>query len=59
MGYYWEEEEVNNGLERRLIRVINEVYSTSRKYVVDFRTASYILAIDRIANAYRKRGLFP
>ncbi len=59
MGYYWDEIEVNNSLERRLIRVINEVYNTSKKYLVDLRTASYILAIDRIANAYRKRGLFP
>ncbi len=59
VGYYWDEIEVNNSLERRLIRVLNEVYNTSKKYLVDLRTASYILAIDRIANAYRKRGMFP
>lgn len=59
IGYYWDEAEVNSSLEKRLIRVINEVYSTSKKYLVDLRTASYILAIERIANAYRKRGLFP
>ena len=55
MGYYWDEIEVNNALEKRLIRVINEVYNTSKKYLVDLRTASYILAIERIANVYRKR----
>ena len=59
MGYYWDEIEVNNALEKRLIRVINEVYSTSKKYLVDLRTASYILAIERIASVYRKRGIFP
>lgn len=59
IGYYWDEAEVNTSLEKRLIRVINEVYSTSKKYLVDLRTSSYILAIERIANAYRRRGLFP
>jgi glutamate dehydrogenase (NAD(P)+) len=59
MGYYWDEIEVNNALEKRLIRVINEVYNTSKKYLVDLRTASYILAIERIASVYRKRGIFP
>ncbi len=59
IGYYWDESEVNSNLEKKLIKVINEVYNTSKKYLVDLRTASYILAIDRIANAYRRRGLFP
>ncbi len=61
MGYYWEEHEVNEKLESKLKKVSKEVYETMKRFNLknDLRTAAYILAIDRIANVYRKRRLFP
>ena len=64
MGYYWEEDEVNDKLEKKLVSVIKEVFDTLKSYKnkgknIDWRTAAYILAIERIAKVYRKRGLFP
>jgi len=64
MGYYWEEDEVNEKLEKKLINAIKEVFHTLKEYEkkgkkIDWRTAAYILSIERIAKVYRKRGLFP
>jgi len=64
MGYYWEEDEVNEKLEKKLVKAIHEVFNTLNEYKekgkeIDWRTAAYILSIERIAKVYRKRGLFP
>ncbi|MEO0149241.1 MAG: Glu/Leu/Phe/Val dehydrogenase [candidate division WOR-3 bacterium] len=59
MGYYWEEEEVNNSMAKILLRATKEVLETAKKYNTDYRTAAYIVAIDRVAEVYRGRRLFP
>jgi glutamate dehydrogenase (NAD(P)+) len=59
IGYYWEEDEVNTRMARILIRATKEVLETAKKYNTDYRTAAYIVAIDRVAEVYRGRRLFP
>ncbi len=59
MGYYWEEEEVNDRMTRILVRATKEVLEIAKKYVTDYRSAAYIVAIDRVAEVYRGRRLFP
>ena len=59
IGYYWEEDEVNTKMARILIRATKEVLETAKKYNTDYRTAAYIVAIDRVAEVYRGRRLFP
>ncbi len=59
MGYYWEEEEVRSKMEKILIRSTINVLETAEKFNTDYRTAAYIVAIDRIAEVYRGRRLFP
>lgn len=52
---------VDSGLEETMINAYNslfEVYS-QRKKVKDLRTASFVVAIDKIAQSYMELGIFP
>jgi glutamate dehydrogenase (NAD(P)+) len=56
---FWTEQDVNQRLRQVMTRSFHEVYSISRKEKVNLRTAAYILAIGRVAEAKRLRGIFP
>lgn len=56
---YWTEEEVNERLDKNIIKAFNDVYATSEKYGVNMRKASMILAINRVVDAISTRGLWP
>ena len=58
-SFFWPEEEVNNKLEFIMKRAFHDVYQTSVRYKVHMRTAAYILAVGRVADATIVRGLFP
>jgi len=58
MGYFWTEEMVNTRLEQAMVKAFNDVDATAKKHSVSMRTAAYILAIERVANVYRMRGIF-
>ncbi|MFQ5817759.1 MAG: Glu/Leu/Phe/Val dehydrogenase [Terriglobia bacterium] len=58
-NFFWEEAEVNRKLEQIMKHAFREVYETSQKYRTTMRTAAYILAIGRVAEATLVRGLFP
>jgi len=58
MGYFWTEDIVNSRLEQTMVTAYNEVDACRKKYDVSMRTASYILAIGRVAEVYRLRGVF-
>jgi glutamate dehydrogenase/leucine dehydrogenase len=58
-NFFWEEEAVNKKLEQIMKRAFHEVHDTSRKYRTSMRTAAYILAVGRVAEATLVRGLFP
>jgi glutamate dehydrogenase (NAD(P)+) len=58
-GYYWAEDEVNQKLERVMKRSFQDVYETADNNTVDMRTGAYMLAISRVAEVTRLRGIFP
>ncbi|MFY9528889.1 MAG: Glu/Leu/Phe/Val dehydrogenase [Candidatus Acidiferrales bacterium] len=58
-SFFWSEGEVNAKLESVVKRAFNEVHETMRKHHVHMRTAAYILAVGRVADATVVRGLFP
>jgi glutamate dehydrogenase (NAD(P)+) len=58
-GFFWTENEVNQYLERTMTSAFREVNATAEKYHVDLRTGAYILAVSRVAEATRVRGIFP
>ena len=57
-GYFWEEYEVNERLERKMYHAFHHVLDTSLKYKTDMRTAAYIVAIGRVATVTKLRGMY-
>ena len=57
-GYFWEEREVNERLERKMVEAFNRVLTTSLKYKCDMRTAAYIVAISCVATVTKLRGMY-
>lgn len=58
-GLFWEEEQVNTELERKMVKAFKEVWETAANREISLRCAAYTVAIERIAEVYRYRGLFP
>jgi glutamate dehydrogenase (NAD(P)+) len=58
-NFFWTEAEVNAKLETVMKRAFHEVHDNARKHHVHMRTAAYILAVGRVADATVVRGLFP
>jgi glutamate dehydrogenase (NAD(P)+) len=58
-SFFWDEQGVNDKLEKIMKKAFREVYETSRRYRVNMRVAAYILALGRVAQATLVRGLFP
>src|SRR5262245_58997873 len=58
-GYFWTEGEVNLGLRDLMERAFESVYAVHRKRKVDMRTAAYLVAVGRVAEAHALRGLYP
>ena len=57
-GYFWTEKEVNDRLEAKMCEAFSAVLQTSLKYKVDMRVAAYLVAITRVTNATRIRGMY-
>ncbi len=56
-GYYWEEKDVLEKLKKIMDESFDEVWSRKEKYSSDMRTGAYALAVERIAQAMRDRGM--
>jgi len=58
-SYFWDLERVNDEMKKILFNALNNVYEIAKKYNVSLRTAAYMIAGKRLANAHELRGLFP
>jgi len=58
-AYFWTEREVNLKLRDIMQKAFDNVYRISQERKVTMRTAAYILAIERVAEATKIRGLYP
>lgn len=56
---YWTESDVNDRLDRNISKAFADVYQTHEKHGVNMRKASTLLAIEKVAEATRLRGLWP
>lgn len=54
--YYWEEEMVNERLDRKITTAFKAVHQMAQKRQVSNRTAAYLVAVTRVAEAVRLRG---
>ena len=57
-GYFWDEDTVNQRLERIMVKAFDEVVSMAEKQKVDNRIAAYMLAMDRVAAVHKLRGMY-
>ena len=58
-SFFWSEDRINQTLEATIGKAFHEVHEKAKHYGTDLRTGAYILAIDRVAEATRVRGIFP
>jgi glutamate dehydrogenase/leucine dehydrogenase len=57
-SHFWELDEVNQRLEKKMCEAFGVVLRTSLDYGVDMRTAAYMVAIARVGNVTRMRGMY-
>jgi len=55
-GYYWTEEEVEQRLEKVMVKAFNNVYDMAQTRRVDMRLAAYMVGVRKMAEACRFRG---
>lgn len=58
-NYFWSEEDVNKQLTNIMVNAFHQVMEQAGKYKVNNRKAAYCLAVNRVAEAIKLRGLFP
>jgi glutamate dehydrogenase (NAD(P)+) len=56
---FWDLDEVDAKLHKQIVGAYRWVRDTVRRYETDWRTAAYIVALDRLQTVYRDRGIFP
>lgn len=56
---HWELDEIDDKLRRRVVRAYAEVKVAAERYKVDFRMASYCVALERLQTVFLQRGIFP
>ena len=57
-GYFWDEDTVNQRLERIMMQSFDEVVAMANKHSINLRIGAYMQAIDRVAAVHRLRGLY-
>jgi glutamate dehydrogenase (NAD(P)+) len=55
----WDLEEVEVRLQKRMTRTYHMVRDLAEERRIDYRTAAYVMALERIAKSYAERGIFP
>ncbi|MCK9224416.1 MAG: Glu/Leu/Phe/Val dehydrogenase [Candidatus Muirbacterium halophilum] len=57
--YYWTEEKVNNELREKMFHNAQAVIDMAKKHKTDLRNAGYMIAMERVADVIKIRGIFP
>jgi glutamate dehydrogenase (NAD(P)+) len=58
-AYFWDEKRVQDELQKIMERAFDKVHDFAEREQCDYRTAAYTLAVSRVAEACRLKGLFP
>ena len=56
---HWSESVVNSKLKEIMVKAFSETLAIARREQCDMRTAAYLLAVQRVADATAMRGLYP
>jgi len=58
-SFFWTEDRINESLKGIMDRAFESVHQMSELHSVDMRTAAYMVAVARVAEATTLRGLYP
>lgn len=58
-SFFWTEDEINARLDVILVEALRRIWETAEAHRVSLRTATFILACERILMARKERGLYP
>ncbi len=58
-SFFWTESRINESLHEIMDRAFESVYAMSKRHSVHMRTAAYMVAVARVAEATTLRGLYP
>jgi len=58
-SFFWSEEEINERLERIMVRSFRDVLALSQEKQVDLRSGALVRAIGRVAEALLTHGIYP
>ena len=56
---FWREATINARLKEVMVKSFNDVLEMAKKNRVDMRTAAYMVAVARVAEATLTRGIYP
>jgi len=57
--FFWEEDEVDRRLEKYMVRAYHSGAGAAARHKCSLRGGAYVVAVDRVAEATRVRGIFP
>ena len=58
-AYFWDVDQINESLDKIMVKSFGEVWAVSKERKVDMRIAAYMNAVTRVAKALKQRGIFP
>ncbi|OGS50321.1 MAG: glutamate dehydrogenase [Euryarchaeota archaeon RBG_16_68_12] len=58
-NFFWTKPEVDSKLEGVMVRAFESVWNMHNEKKVDMRQAAYMVAINRVVEAYKWRGIYP
>ncbi|MDR1018850.1 MAG: Glu/Leu/Phe/Val dehydrogenase [Lachnospiraceae bacterium] len=56
---FWDEEEVNNRLSHVMVSAFNTVFNFQDEHKITYRNAAYCVALKKLVEAKKIRGIFP
>ncbi|HAV24120.1 MAG TPA: amino acid dehydrogenase, partial [Bacteroidetes bacterium] len=58
IGYFWSLERVHKRLGKMMSEAFDNVFETAEKHKVSLRIGAYVVAIDRVSQALKLRGIY-
>ena len=58
-SFFWEEGEINRRLEEVMTEALEATWASAEQHRVGLRMGAYVVAVDRVAEAIRERGIYP
>ena len=58
-SFFWAEDEINRRLEAMVSQALTDAWDQAEVRGVSMRKGAYVVAVDRVAEAMRERGIYP